>query len=131
MNIKLLKETAAMILKRPRQLRMEEYFTNVDSKLGPASHCGTAACIAGWGITLSRTKSKKPKDGLDYANDSIVDVHALGKRVFELTEPQADRLFFVDDWPVKFYDAYKLSLTAKDAAKAAHDRIHYFIRTGK
>lgn len=104
MNKALLRETAAKIEARPRQFNMSSFFSGNDSVGNEASHCGTACCIAGWGITLAKTKSKRPSDGEEFINQTYREAHPLfgnyyhqfhenGKEVFELTESQADRLF--------------------------------------
>ena len=109
---------------------MEEFFSNRNSQYNQATHCGTAACIAGWAITLAETKTKKPANGAKFYHESESTAHELGIRALDLTHKQADKLFYTQNWPRKFNVAYREAPSSKAAAQAVRDRIYHFMKTG-
>lgn len=128
-NIPMLKKVRAAILKRPRQFEMRSYFaTNLyfgfmtEPKV--PSHCGTAACIAGWALHLesdNTTLSQTAK------HDCRLGPWEAAKRLLRINGEEACRLFDVGMWPRTFYVGY--SVDPKTRAKAAAARINHFIKT--
>ena len=101
-------------------------------ELLPPSHCGTAACIAGWAIHLNGGL-KTPKETYEHSKDDAayyVNFYSpYGARVLGLSSREGDRLFLIGSWPVNFAKRYYLAKTPKTRAKAAADRITHFIKT--
>lgn len=139
-NISLLRKIQKAILKYPNQFNMGWWFQECDSQGDPAGRCGTAACIAGWAVALSRQFNGKK---LNVVKNKTWDA---SEKAAELLKIPVERiwppggsvfgsskhpLFFTEQWPVRFRRQYKNAISAKEAAKAASDRIDYFIKTGK
>lgn len=120
MNTKLLLKVKAAILAEPAKFRMELYFQSETS-----SPCGTAACIGGHAIAISR-KWKRLRAGF-----KLDSYHPEASRCLEIApdSEQADSLFSAGMWPRQFRDRYYKARTAKQRAKAAADRIDHFIAT--
>lgn len=154
MNIKLLKRIAKTITQRPEQFDMEYWF-RFDKDI---PNCHTAACIAGWAVTLGTTKAKAklmpfkaarlfvPVFGTKHINGFAVSRYdqssasegtIIEKAMFLLgiNEAQANRLFYRDRWPQEYKDAFGEAvdglayLNMATAAKVASKRIAHFIKT--
>lgn len=124
MNVELMEEVAAKLRRLRHKNHFEmEYFMQ-------KTECGTAWCIGGCGLLLA---GYKPVYGPACSFDGNVagsvltprdhketNVWVAAKRVFRLTEEQADRLFDAAYWPIQF--------DSKDP-KSAADRIDWFIKT--
>lgn len=107
MNTELLLRVKAQILKDPKHFDMSDWEEKTD--------CGTCRCISGWAVALSGNSSLEPNQGhipLELSGDD-----------------QRERLFFNDNWPHKFQQAYGEGIYASDRAQAAADRIDHFIAT--
>jgi hypothetical protein len=141
-NIKLLKQVRDAILKYPDQFEMRTWFSNLNEVEMPASRCGTAACIAGWAVTLDNKDFKgKPSLACDWIDDDDRDVGVLGlaQKVLGITKKQAINLFLDENWPRKFRNEYGClinenyegKVTTKQFAEVAARRINHFIKTGK
>ncbi len=120
MNVRLLRRVQRAILKHPDQFNMRWWFHALDATGRPAGGCGTAACIGGWALALSKKltpmqASRHDLHSSDYAN-------LLG-----LTPDQADRLFIDDEWPAK-YQLFQCA-TVKGMARLAARRIDWFIKS--
>lgn len=107
MNTRLLHKVQKAILAEPRQFNMDTWFSYFDCEGKPPPGCGTAACIGGWAIALSKN---------------------LTPRVLGLTVGQADRLFVKYLWPTA-YRTRRAERTAKQYARNAAKRIDHFIKT--
>lgn len=134
-NVALLRKIQKAILKYPDQFNMAWWFQKKDSKGNLAGRCGTAACIAGWAVTLARVKNierAKPfRKQLAYQR-VIWDLPGDASNLLGLqTESETNGLFCTSSWPAKFRKRYDHATTAKQAARAASDRISHFIKTGK
>lgn len=119
MNTKLLLKVKAAILAEPLKFDMSSYFRKKQE-----SPCGTAACIAGHSIAISR-KYKKLKAGLNIIFGKNIAVKAL-----DLDWYEADVLFYLSGWPSRFRQRYIKAETPEARSKAAADRIDHFIATG-
>lgn len=126
MNVKLLEKVKEAILAEPRQFVMGEYFV-IDEGLFDLGreipNCGTAACIAGWAVTLGR-RFKNPARAR-----RIPAVGEEAVKLLRLDEDGAFRLFLVGDWPWQYREAWSEAKTAKARAKVAAKRIDHFIAT--
>ena len=136
MNIPMLKKVRAAILKRPGQFDMGSFF---DTKLSffpdgsPSvtqnpSHCGTAACIGGWAVHLSKGR-KRLLDTRNEERNGEFDVVDESSEILHLNKDQSTRLFCTSEWPQELRDKYHNSATAKIRANVAADRIDHFIKT--
>lgn len=154
MNTKLLKRIAKTITSRPEQFDMDYWFQFHKN----IPNCHTAACIAGWAITLGTTKAKaKPmpskaarlfvplfgtKDANDFAvsyyDESPVSKGTIVEKavtLLDINNDQAKRLFYRDNWPQEYKDAFYKAVDGQDpkdlitAAKVAASRIAHFIKT--
>jgi hypothetical protein len=86
------------------------------------AECGTAACIAGWGILLYGHKT--PKQVAKLKQPNLYAAKLLG-----LDMAQADRLFFVTHWPTELRSQFRTGETPLIRAKVAAKRIEYLIKT--
>lgn len=139
MNIPMLKKVRAAILKRPRQFEMSSFFcksllfdTDGD-RTEPASHCGTAACIAGWAIHI-QTGLKTPQQTAEHhkplASVCPVDYYdEQGAMALGIDINESRKLFYASAWPCRFGDKYYSAKTATARAKIAAARINHFIKT--
>ncbi len=111
MKTKLLRQVQEKILAEPELFQMAHWHVRVDDS------CGTAHCIAGWAEVLGAPGKKHSLDKREY-------LELMGLRM-----SQADRLFYVSGWPKQFSTKYRRSVSAKNRAKIASDRIDHFIAT--
>lgn len=135
MNVKLLKKIKQTILRRPKQFYMNMWFETDEREY---SHCGTAACIAGWAYTIGGDHKKSKTFSPKVAMLTLTDRSHIGNfgfgasklreeatRLLEINDEQALRLFFTHMWPDQFRCADHLMTNAENAAK----RIDHFIAT--
>lgn len=132
MNIPLLKRVKQAILKRPGQFEMGSFFSSVlifdeGRKEIPASHCGTAACIAGWAVHIEEGKKRIEATRSDHADAG--DVEDVAIDLLMLSESQTSRLFYNHYWPDPFPFEYNAAKTPLARAKVAAARISHFIKT--
>jgi hypothetical protein len=125
MNVKLLRKVKKHILEEPKRLFMRTYVFKKSyegeklrtcmGKKRDFARCGTAACIAGWAVLLSKK------------GDTVNLV--TGREALELPDIEtALRLFEPSSWPDKFQDGLDDDGTIKTARVAAA-RIEHFIKT--
>jgi hypothetical protein len=131
MNVERLKQVADLIAQNPTQFNMDWWFHESDAVGNDAGGCGTAACIGGWAVFL-KYKSKKGRTPTlaqvcDHCDDGSTIDEAT--EALKLTPTEANRLFVLSEWPVKFEVAYDNATTAGRAAKVAVARINHFIVT--
>lgn len=147
---KILRRVTKHILASPKRLVMgnwvetkttyNSWFNDEIRDGSEYASCGTAACIAGWTVLLTSVKNKKFKNFVnkrEHKHTYFDWERAAGKKL-GITEEQATRLFHVENWPRQFGRRFKmrgdemeLSLKQRTAnAKAAAERIEYFIATG-
>lgn len=155
MNIPLLKEIRKEILAEPQRLDMNHWINPDDN----TASCGTAACVAGWAVILTMRKEDRRKSWQKIAYEiwksQAVDwsgassrwpTEVAGRERLGLSASEADRLFFVEEWPYKFRKPFsalndyfediedeadlkeRLKLR-KQMARIAANRISHFIKT--
>jgi len=133
LNTKLLRKIRNRILARPRQFLMSRYYSKVTDIGKKPSHCGTAACIAGWAVALH--KNINPAQASEeYINDFSSMWIKATKLIGLENRHAAASLFTSHNWPRNFYYAYITALSNRNhaqAARVAADRINHLIRTGK
>jgi hypothetical protein len=106
MNVELLRKIAAVIQEKPAEFDMAD-FTKYAT-------CGTAHCIGGWAHVLT--------GGAEETANSI-----RGRLALKLSETEACRLFYCDQWPIQFQHG-ETGWEVPPALAAA--RIEHFIETG-
>jgi hypothetical protein len=114
------------MLDRPDQVYMESFFSHRSAVSDKAGGCGTAGCIAGFLAFRSRKRCKTLEDAANYDNTAGSAIKYAG-----LTKPQAIRLFYIQNWPVRFFKAYQAQKRngAVAVASVVVKRIEHFIKT--
>lgn len=146
MNVKLLKRIQRAIKRRPAQFNMDRWFSQHPN----VPHCGTTACLAGWALTLDARKAHQKASPLKAARQFLescgerqrtyIRVGGLynfrmveqGAMLLEISKEQAEKLFFVHNWPSNFRNEYQSNVDFNHQLKAAQivsDRIDHFIKT--
>jgi hypothetical protein len=139
---RLLRKVAAHILAEPKRLVMEDWIRRDFSDGSSKPPCGTAACIAGWALELTRKPGqRRPRP----------DHHsALGSELLGMMDPEtyekatdysyefddlkartSERLFITDSWPEPYRTKYDAADNQAIKAKVVAQRIEHFIKTGK
>jgi len=135
MNVELLLKVKEKILAEPSQFVMSAWFTD-QSRLDiirtndlhrTIANCGTAACIAGWIVTLSRGET--PSIAYKVASESFSSVRSHAAVLLGVSKEETDSLFGLQYWPQEFWVKWKAAKTIKQRAKVAADRIDNFILT--
>lgn len=121
MNTILLNIIKKQILAEPRQFNMGNYFSGILPDGTEPANCGTAACIAGW--AMAKASASNPKD----ARKLDVDRNNHAAMLLGITEQQAGRLFYEDEWPKQFQSTSRSGLKLR--ARRAAARINHFIKT--
>lgn len=144
LNIRLLRRVQKQILKEPRQFLMSNWFVdegedaefpgNDIAKKIP--NCGTAACMAGWTISLSAKKNpRETRAGIKIGYEQIGNKAArlLGMKLTREDRlglsypPSWGNLFVVQDWPDSFKAKWYKARTPLKRAKVASARIDAYI----
>lgn len=132
MNVKLLRAIQRRIKKEPRQFFMDWYL----KKNSRIPNCHTAACVAGWAVTLTTIKSKKPGELVEQVRrggggnsfgdfGDEISIWQPAREYLGLNDTQSRRLFVEDYWPAKFQGS------KRTLAKRAIARIEHMIKTGE
>lgn len=132
------------------------------AKNNPNDHwCGTTGCIAGWAMVLSpqvkldkfgniktltgelrekvlETMTQKSwcRDATKEQIEGWIDAAdaETGQVLLDLSDDEAQRLFYTENWPAKFEDAYNQAAREGSGCgmvKATVARIDHFIETGE
>lgn len=124
MNVELLNKIKQEILNEPESFQMAAYLKtpvkgNIkDYGLEWQTRCGTACCIAGHAISLSKETQ---------SNDET----AQAVRLLSLNSDQARRLFFLSNWPYHLREKFLAAGSVSERAKVAAERIDLMISTGE
>lgn len=133
MNVELLKKVRDYIVKHPNRFVMDAYlftpensgikngFEADDGEFINFDKCGTAACIAGWTCLIKEEEVVKISGNFPF--------HGAGRDHLELTEDQAGRLFYTDDWPEPYRGNYQDADDQSARSRIAAARIDHFIAT--
>ena len=120
MNIKLLLKVKQAILRHPKNVDMNSWFSHHDE----IAACGTTGCIGGWVVALGdirKLRALKPTDrGISTTEEQATDL-------LEIDEDQADQLFGLNFWPSHIHDRYCKARTREGKAKAMAEMIDWFI----
>lgn len=108
MNVQLLNQVCEKIEAEPYLFAMGCFLHH--------TKCGTVACIAGHAVLLSTDKL-------------VDDINSMARLFLNLTYDQANNLFFTNNWPWDFANAYAAAETASCEAHIAVLRIKHFIAT--
>lgn len=98
MNKELLKQVRDAILQNETRFDMCDFIDWPSSDLSDEElikDCKTTFCIAGWAVKLTQEKL----DLLDFG-------HIGGRRALDLTDDEANKLFYHGSWPNEYYDRY-------------------------
>lgn len=136
LNVRLLRRVKRHILAEPRRLFMSAVYTTKQLEGGSEvfdgdngkqrfAACGTAACIAGWTLILSKKSLVSGGDGMTKA------AHLLGMGSTHSYGVEAASLFHLCYWPDKFQKRYDAAKRSAGRARVAAARIEHFIKTGK
>lgn len=93
-NIERLKEIKDLIINNPNKLYMSYWDINYDEDMRKEKvygKCDTAKCIAGWAVYLY---DRENYPGID---DDLTLFEELAIKQLELTESEANRLFYCKD----------------------------------
>jgi len=136
-NIKLLEKVCEAIKAEPKRFHMNVWATNdvyydiglPDRQVAP---CGTAACIGGFAVILTKTKGKTDRETWVKAVSGVDTgprTEILATDLLDLDVHQAARLFHDHDWPYKFREAWAKARTPAQRVRVAISRIKHFIKT--
>ena len=134
---KLLTKIKEAILKSPKLIDMYNWYElrspkNIEeSKQEDFPACGMAACIGGWAILMTDpaeyARLKKYADKWGYTDGGSEKESA---EALKIDDEQAERLFYVGNWPRPMNTRYFTAKTPQDRAQATADRIDRFIESG-
>lgn len=129
---KLLLDVKARILKEPEQFNMHSFFSDhSETELAKPPNCGTAACIAGWVLSVaSKITPAKAWEKYFYSGNKI-HPSVMAEDILKISGKQVSCLFYVGGWPEQFETPYITASTMPAKAKIAAKRIDYFIRCGE
>ena len=123
MNIGLLKKVEQKL----RRMRHTDHFSMED--WAHRNECGTTACIAGhallmegFNIPKTQTDSLPGVQRFISPDGKTLRPMPTARKLLDLTERQAERLFFAQDWPEQFKE------NCNDP-KVAANRVKHFIET--
>lgn len=111
MNIPLLRRIQRQIDKAPEKFHMAKWNTTTE--------CYTTMCIGGWAEALSNVSFDKDREE---------SLHHYGG-LLDLTDDSARRLFWTDNWPFEFGNAYEKANSEEERAGITNRRIDHFITT--
>lgn len=114
MNVDLLLKVKERILVDPDHFGMDHFIFE--------SVCQTTRCIGGWAQHLAGDRAYRQvfRDDAGYA--------LPGQRELGLTDHEAARLFYIEEWPM-YFSAYSGTGHRSTTAKNAALRIDHFIAT--
>lgn len=121
-NIALFERIKTQLLAEPQRLYMSSWLLGTDDPrelMDTSSTCRTAGCIAGWACAFADPEA-------DNYQVAVVAQEVLGLRT-----KQADRLFYLTNWPEQFSDRYlDAPAFSLKRAQITCARIDHFIATG-
>ena len=118
--MELLRKVQAHILAHPEEFDMDYWI------------CGTTACIAGHAALMSGYRDGQSLRSINWLLDAEGNACSpidAGASVLDVNPDQADRLFFIENWPPGFREPYVNATEREEIARAASDRIDHFIAT--
>lgn len=117
----------------------------VDHALQSAPPCGTAACVAGTCLLVTKAGTDYLKENGAIKTRGLTDfIHFPGStmekaaQILGISDERAASLFYFQEWnsdgggwPKKFSQRYKRAVTPKGRFLATRDRLEHFIATGE
>ena len=92
LNVKLIRAIQKKIREVPEQFNMIDWFSS-----GPGiPNCGTAACIAGWAMTIHWRMSPVLAKQKRF---SLLSEFGYAMRLIGISREQAETVFYSDNWP--------------------------------
>lgn len=151
---KVLRAVIAYLEQEPRRLEMGQWgiiipnnvdeIEGIDHSSQPAPPCGTAACVAGTCLLVTKAGKDFLKDngavktrGLTDYIQFPGDTPEKAAQILGLSEERASSLFYfkgwsgMGGWPKKFSQRYKKAVTPRGRFLATRDRLEHFIATGE
>ena len=119
LNVRLLRKVKRHILAFPKSFNMSEWGSK--TRKSKSIPCGTVACIAGWTCLLDKKRAVRMGFAEYERSNNAVDI---APKLLGITD---DRLFYVIDWPKKFYERYATTKTHREEAQVAAEVIEYYI----
>lgn len=94
-------------------------------------NCGTAACIAGWAVSIDFFERNKKKVQPSEVVKRVTINRCSTAQILDISIEQGERLFFSQNWPAPWTCPHKQfdQLPPEERAKAAVARIEHFIAT--
>lgn len=101
--------------------------------------CKTMACLAGETVLAFRAGKLEKHGGIrlkyDFMLDrDVVNIRDAAKLILGISEPEADRLFYVKadgrpGWPAQYQAAYESAATPKERLQVTINRVRHFLKT--
>lgn len=147
LNVKLLRRVRDAIKNEPAQFVMGSWFTReltiqtyISAYSLPAAgslrtigdmnreipNCGTAACIAGWTLSLAARKTPQ-KTASSASNSDILTMAEI--RLGLQPDDESLSLFILTEWPRAYLEAWNEASTLEERAQVAAKRIDAFIKS--
>jgi len=138
LNVPLLLMVREAILKEPKQFIMDHWFSDqtdirkrgTDYRHRPNAYeipnCGTAACIAGWVVTIGNGKTPR-----EIAIQHLLGVKTEACNLLNVDGYDASFLFYVTNWSPHYRKAWKATRSPAKRALIAAKVIDNFIRRHK
>lgn len=121
MNVELLNRVVEKFRRFPDTLWMNTWA--VKTEVSKEAPCGTIGCIAANAAMLTY------KIPLENVGSPDIPWPTMGKEALELSNEQADRLFYLRSWPERFARAYHYAVSAAARVEVLADRVQHFIET--
>lgn len=138
LNVGLFNLIKAAITKEPKRMNMCQFADYATYRFFASERpaCNTVGCIAGWGIILESGKPEskfqtlvEPIRELSKERKSVVNRAA---KLLGINKAQAEDLFFLNSWPIKFNRRLEKFIPGTAAyARVVCQRIDHFIKTGE
>jgi hypothetical protein len=127
-QVQRLRKISAFILKQPKRFNIKEGLVNSYEAVGQLEQppCGTACCYAGAGYIIGKNLRNINKLYVQWRTVQEYSQEFLG---FGTDWEMRDRLFYEQNWPVFYQQAYTQSKSAKERAFVGAARIEHFIAT--
>jgi hypothetical protein len=116
MNKPLFEKVIAAIQADPRRLNMNMWAYNTARGASTTPECGTAGCIAGWTVLISKHESKVLAKEQVVVEDLDGNWPGAAQRLLDITDDQEQALFYADWWPSPFREEYELADKNEEAS---------------
>ena len=147
--VAMLNEVLLSMADEPKRFDMRHWVKAFTSRATTAPSCGMVLCLAGWVVALNRPSRARKIDALFqpynghahglYRRKVLIQTYLHGVSVpntarllLGLNEKEADILFHIGNWPLRFrgqFYRHKRGTLAK--VIALRNRVQHFINTGE